>query len=113
MTYEFQNTLHRTADEMCDAIVGAWLSAGGLNSRETMREFLTDMSDRELADECVGEWGLDERAHEEEFLGEDADGNPLPVQTWMEKRGVDRADIQDAFARLRTNFDAAFPAEAA
>jgi hypothetical protein len=101
MTFEFQNTLHRTADEMCDAIAGEWLSAGGMNSRETMLGFLAEMTDEQLAAECILGWGFDQPE------SEDAE------ETWMDARGADAADIESAFANLRRDFDKRFPAEAA
>jgi hypothetical protein len=97
-SYEFQNTLFRTEAEMLNAVAGEWLSAGGMNDGETMRQFLAGYSDEELARECVEGWGLD--------LPESEDGE----ETWMEKRGVDQDDISDVFADMRANFDKHFPA---
>lgn len=101
MTFEFQNILHRTADEMCAAIASEWLSAGGSNDRETMLDELQIRSDEELAAECISGWGFDQPA------SEDAE------ETWMDARGVDAADIESAFADLRRDFDKRCPAEAA
>lgn len=98
-TYEFQSTLFRTERDMLDAIAGEWVSAGGANDRETMLEALAELTDEQLAAECVSAWGLDQPASED------------AAETWMEKRGIDEADIGLAFGRLRQDFDAHFPAE--
>lgn len=98
MAYEFQNMLFRTKDEMLLALVTEWLSAGGANSREDMRECLSDMTDDEWATELIESWGLDQPNGDE--------------NTWMEKRDVTSFDITATFVRLRQNFDTYFPARA-
>lgn len=87
MSYEFQSTLHRTAAEMCAAIAREWLSAGGNNDNETMREFLAVMTDEQLTAECVEGWGLDQPEGDE--------------TSWFENRGIDASDLELAFADLR------------
>jgi ribonuclease HI len=101
MTLEFQNTLHRTRREMLAAVASEWLSAGGSNSRDTMIDELQIRSDASLAAEAI------------ELLGLDQPENEDSTETWMEKRGVERADLVEAFHDLRRDFDKRFPAEAA
>lgn len=41
-----------------DEIAATWLTGGGLNSDETITEFLAQASDEEFAAECIAAWGL-------------------------------------------------------
>lgn len=79
--YEFQSTLFRTKSQMSDAIAVESLSGGGWNSFAVQREFLAKLTDIELADETIKEWGL---------IGE-----------WAEKRDFTREDLIAAFSRVR------------
>lgn len=79
--YEFQSTLFRTKSQMSDAIAVASLSGGGWNSFAVQCEFLAKLTDIELADETIKEWGL---------IGE-----------WAEKRDFTREDLIAAFSRVR------------
>jgi hypothetical protein len=89
MTFEFQNTLHRSARDLADAIAEAWLSANGANSRDTQVEALRTTSDEALAAEAIEGWGLDQTESEDSTL------------TWMEAREIDASDIASGFAILR------------
>lgn len=93
-TYEFQGCIYRTKFEMLDALVGQWLSEGGMNDRETMLGLLEDDSDQKLALKCVESWSLDA---------------PRWEYSWMVKHMVNWEDMHAAFARLRINFDTIFP----
>lgn len=93
-SYEFGGTLFRTPREMCRSIAEDWMTAGGHNPHRDIRKSLSD-SDEQLADECISGWGLNQPP-------EDAWPNQAP--TWMEQRGVDRADIIAAFADFRRAF---------
>ena len=81
MTYEFQSTLFRNANEMHAAIAGEWLSAGGANNDAFQREYLADYSDADMADEAIEGWDL---------RGE-----------WAEKRDFTRDALIEAFVDLR------------
>ena len=85
MSYEFRSVLHRSSGEMHNAIASEYLSAGGLNGRETMLGFLAEATDAELAADATKEWDLTEHGEFE----------------------VDA--LVRAFTRLRENFDAVFP----
>lgn len=89
--YEFQSTLYRNSREMCLGIAGAYLSAGGLNTRYEVRRIVEELSDEWLADEVISQWGLND--------------------DWLASRKTDRGDIVEAFATIRAHFDEFFPAE--
>lgn len=89
--YEFAGGLYRNAREMCTAIAEHWLSADGCNGREDMLGFLADETDERLADETIRLWFSDEGINDE-------------------KPSVDRDELVEAFARIRSNFDWHFPA---
>ena len=81
MTYEFQSSLFRNANEMHEAIAVEWLSGGGLNSEAFQREYLADWSDADTADVAIECWRLS---------GE-----------WAEARDFSRDELIKAFADLR------------
>jgi hypothetical protein len=85
MSFEFQSCAYRTSGAMHLAVAGAWLSANGANNRETMAEFLRDMTDEELALEAELGWEL-------------AD-NP----------NYDRKELAKAFSDLREYLSGQFP----
>lgn len=95
MSYEFQSTLFNTVSQMCNAIAGEWLSAGGSNGRDDIESALRDYTDDQLAAECMEGWGLDQEVGDE-------------GQTWMESRGIDMDDLKAGFARVRSNPSEAF-----
>jgi hypothetical protein len=59
MSWTFQGTAYQTKRDYCAAIARDWLSAGGLNSRQFVRETFAETSDDELADEVIEGWSLD------------------------------------------------------
>jgi hypothetical protein len=91
--FKFQSMLFRTSAEMHEAIAKSYLSAGGSNDDETIRKFLSELTDSELTTECEREWEL------AEF---DDDGEKsMP--------GYDRAELLDAFAAQRKDYAAQSP----
>lgn len=95
MTYEFGSSLYRNPREMCDAVAEQWLSAGGANDLADMLQFLNQMTDAQLADECIEGWGLNQPV--------DSDDPESP--TWLAARDTDRDDLITAFQVLRDNLD--------
>jgi hypothetical protein len=61
MAYEFQSTLYRTQWEMHQAIAEAYMNAGGINDEKTIACFFTEYTDKELADEAIKGWELEDR----------------------------------------------------
>ena len=59
MNWTFQRTAYQTKRDYYAAIARDWLSAGGLNSRQFVRETSAETSDDELADEVIEGWSLD------------------------------------------------------
>ena len=59
MSWTVQGTAYQTKRDYYAAIARDWLSAGGLNSRQFVRETFADTSDDELADEVIEGWSLD------------------------------------------------------
>jgi hypothetical protein len=93
MTYEFQNTIYRTSTDLLDAIAYEWLTAGGLNGPDVIKELQADKTDAELARECIKGWGLDEP-----FDGSDDED---PPRSWMDERGITEEDLVEAFNQYR------------
>jgi len=91
LTYEFQNTIYRTSADLLDAIAYEWLTAGGLNGPDVIKELQANQTDAELARECVKGWGLDEP------FDDDAD----PPHSWMDERGITEEDLVEAFNQYR------------
>ncbi|MBV8895040.1 MAG: hypothetical protein JO051_00905 [Acidobacteriaceae bacterium] len=58
MIWTFQGTDYQTEREYYAAIAREWLSAGGLNDRQFVRETLAETSDDELADEVIEGWSF-------------------------------------------------------
>jgi hypothetical protein len=83
MSWTFQGTAYQTKRDYYAAIARDWLSAGGLNSRQFVRETFAETSDDELADEVTEGWSLD--------------GQQPPF---------DRDDIAQAFADYRKTVEA-------
>ena len=59
MSWTFQGIAYQTKRDYYAAIAREWLSAGGLNSRQFVREMFAETSDEELADEVIEGWSLD------------------------------------------------------
>ena len=59
MSWTFQGTAYQTKRDYYAAIARDWLSAGGLNSRQFVRETFAETTDDELADEVIEGWSLD------------------------------------------------------
>ena len=59
MSWTFHGTAYQTKRDYYAAIAHDWLSAGGLNSRQFVRETFAETSDDELADEVIEGWSLD------------------------------------------------------
>jgi len=91
--YEFQSGLYNSPSQMCAAIAAEWISAGGLNSQSDIENFLSEMTDEHLADECIAAWELDQP---EIVLG-------IEDGSWMSARDAERADLVRAFAEMRGN----------
>jgi len=91
--YEFQTGLYNSPSQMCAAIAMEWLSAGGLNSQSDIENFLSEMTDEQLSDECIAAWGLDQP---ETILG-------IEDGSWMSARDTERSDLVRAFADVRGN----------
>jgi hypothetical protein len=87
MSYEFQSIWYRMQSDMHAAIAERWLSADGINSREDMLRFLSDMSDEDCAINAETNWELADHEY------------------------YDRSELMAAFAELRANFDERFPAD--
>ena len=56
--YEFQSTLHGNSSEAHDAVAAEWISAGGLNGKDSILEALNDFTDTEIAAECLDAWDM-------------------------------------------------------
>ena len=56
MSWTFQGIAYQTKRDYYAAIALEWLSAGGLNSRQFVRETFAEMSDDGLADEVIEGW---------------------------------------------------------
>jgi len=93
-TYEWDNTLFRTRDEMLDAIAEAWVTARGHASpAETLRNF-HEATDAELATQAIDGWGLDQpRGRRFSLDGE--------RPSHMAEHEYTAADLAEAFARVR------------
>ena len=59
MSWTFQGIAYQTKRDYYAAIAHEWLSAGGLNSRQFVRETFAETSDDELAHEVIEGWSLD------------------------------------------------------
>ena len=62
MSYEFQSTLFETESRWLRAIAQAWLTAGGWNGADDIREWLDTLPAADLARECISGWWSDEDA---------------------------------------------------
>ncbi len=78
--------------EMLDAIAYDWLSDGGVFG-DFERDVLEQITDDELAAECVKGWQLNEALP--------AWPNEEPEPSHMEGEGYDTDDLVKAFSRLR------------
>jgi hypothetical protein len=59
MSWTFQGIAYQTKRDYFAAIVQEYLSAGGLNSRQFVRETFANASDAELANEVIKGWSID------------------------------------------------------
>jgi len=59
--YEFQSSLYRSVDEMCDAIASEYMTNGGSAPRADVVAGFAHGSDEYWADECIENWSLDRR----------------------------------------------------
>lgn len=87
MSYKFQSALFYSRTDLCNAIAGEWMTAGGLNSRQDVDDACTQGAES-LAAECIDGWGLDQPESD------------LDPTTWMRARETDRDDIVRAFERF-------------
>jgi DNA-binding ferritin-like protein len=85
VSYEFASALYRNSREMHDAIAEDYMSAGGANDRETMREFFAKTTNEQLAGGAEEDWEL------------------------LENDNYDRAQLVAALEDLRVNLDERFP----
>jgi hypothetical protein len=58
MSWIFRGTAYQTKRDYYAAVALEWLSAGGLKSRQLVRETLAETSDDELADEVIEDWSF-------------------------------------------------------
>lgn len=56
--YEFQSTLHRNPREMHQHMAHAYMYAGGLNNNDDIRQFFSEQTDEQLADDAIANWAL-------------------------------------------------------
>lgn len=94
---EFQSALFRTPSDVAAAIAVEWMSAGGCNDSDDIREAFSENTDEQLADRAISEWKLHEIANGDAVRRGDA-----KPQTWLDSRGLDRGAIVKAFTQLRT-----------
>jgi hypothetical protein len=87
------STLYRTSDEMHACIIEHWMYAGGANSRDTVAEFLADMTDEQFVNEIMENW-FSENC--EDGCGDDYDGRD---------ERVSREDLLSAMKDFRLNFE--------
>jgi len=93
-TYEWDNTLFRTRDEMLDAIAAAWATARGHASpAETQRNF-HEATDAELAAATIDVWGLDQPRGRRFSLDDERPSH-------MAEHEYTKEDLAEAFARVR------------
>ena len=84
--HEFQGSLYRNEREMLDAIAYAWVG-GGDADHEYMREIMAEISDEDLAAECI------------------ASGWDTEPEDGDKRRYID-GDLVLAFTRLRERLEA-------
>jgi hypothetical protein len=87
-SYTFAGCGYGNSRSYHDAIAAEWLCAGGLNTRETMLEVLSDNTDEDLAKSVVAYDGWNSLNDESGFSVE---------------------ELAEATGRLRQNFDSVFP----
>jgi hypothetical protein len=86
MSYKFGDVLYDTSRDYYAAIAQEWLSAGGQNSRQFVRETFAEETDEDLADEVLelwefdGEPGFDPSSLVEAFADHRATANAAPVE---------------------------------
>lgn len=88
--YEFGSMLYRKRSDMLDAIALDWASAGTGNPN-TLQKSFNEMTDAELALDCIESWELDKPSDD----GDDES------QSDMQRYGYDVDDLTSAFADLR------------
>lgn len=57
MSYEYGSTLYRTVEAMTEAVCQNYLTAGGTNSDQTVKELICEESAESLTDELLENWG--------------------------------------------------------
>lgn len=95
---EFQSSIYNTTDAMLYAIAEAFLTANGLNSVDDVAGFLRAMTDREMAEECINEWGLDQTP--DGFRNPHIDDEP-PALSHRDLNGYTVDDLAEAFGEYR------------
>lgn len=86
--YEFGGSLYPNMDQYLDAVASTWIEADGANDDQFIADTLANWSDRELADECIDMWRLDQ-------LGQD--GEPSNMQRY----DYTTDELAEAFSRYR------------
>jgi hypothetical protein len=92
-TYEFGGSLYSNRAQVVNAIAGEWLTAGGANHADDIRDALERQSDAEMAGECIDGWRLNEAP--ESWPSDDE------AQSAMERDDWTAEDLAAAFAQLR------------
>ena len=57
MSYEYGSTLYRTVADMTAAVCENFLTAGGTNSDQTVKEYVVETSAESATDEMLDNWG--------------------------------------------------------
>jgi hypothetical protein len=83
--YLFGSTLYPTFDSMLDGIIIEYMTAGGMNWPDTIKQFLDDQTDEELVDDLIEGW----------FPPHDED---------CQIEGVNKDALLKAMAEYRRNF---------
>jgi hypothetical protein len=91
MSYKFGIGIFNTLEQMLDEVASEYLTAGGSNQRDFVRQCLAKQSDEELAQEVISEWELDEAGDDRE-------------ESHMDSEGYDKGELAEAFGRLREKY---------
>lgn len=100
--YEFQGCLYRGERAMLDAIAETWLRAGGQNSDKDVAEALAQMTDAQLANECIEGWELDvDERNGLPVSGDEREDDEYEDLSHMGFNQYAKEDLAAAFARFR------------
>ncbi len=88
-SYDLQAASLVIPQERCLDLANRWLSLCSTNSCDVSAEKFSDLTDEQLADQCIARWGLDQAQ---------GDDNDL---TWFEEHDADRLMLVRAFGIMR------------